>query len=366
MHPQLSSALDNRKLSLILYPTEDCNFRCSYCYEEHTKGKMSPSVIKAIKRLIDSRLEEPEFHSLSLQWFGGEPLLAQDIIEDMATHVLARTSRRKNFNFDMGITTNAYLLTREVAAQLASLGTTFYQVSLDGDQALHDTTRKRKDGAGTFNVIWKNLLSLRESKLSFHIMLRIHFLPQTYKETARLITMIKKEFGEDRRFSLFLKAIENLGGEKGARVARFHNEEEKQKAHQFLTGLLSADTTPQKENIPQGYYPYQQAYHPSYASLYQNGEWWNQAYAGSSQGIQQTTYGEGSVCYAAMGNSLAIRKNGDIQKCTVALDDPINTVGKLNSDGTITSNGNFSFWLKGILSGDTAAAACPLHKPRPR
>ena len=55
----------------------------------------------------------------------------------------------------------------------------------------------------------------------------------------------------------------------------------------------------------------------------------------------------------------------DIQKCTVALDDPLNTVGKLNSDGTITANGNFGFWLKGMLEGGITAAAYPLHQPRP-
>ena len=34
-------------LELILLASEDCNFRCTYCYEDFARGTMLPSVVKA-------------------------------------------------------------------------------------------------------------------------------------------------------------------------------------------------------------------------------------------------------------------------------------------------------------------------------
>jgi uncharacterized protein len=41
------------------------------------------------------------------------------------------------------------------------------------------------------------------------------------------------------------------------------------------------------------------------------------------------------VCYAAKMNSYVIRADGSLSKCTVALYDPRNIIGRLNEDGTM-------------------------------
>jgi molybdenum cofactor biosynthesis enzyme MoaA len=38
---QIASTLSNRIQQLILLPTERCNFRCTYCYEDFVLGRMS-------------------------------------------------------------------------------------------------------------------------------------------------------------------------------------------------------------------------------------------------------------------------------------------------------------------------------------
>jgi len=59
-------------LELILLASEDCNFRCQYCYEQFARGTMQPSVRAGIKNLIRKRLST--MGHLRVSWFGGEPL----------------------------------------------------------------------------------------------------------------------------------------------------------------------------------------------------------------------------------------------------------------------------------------------------
>jgi uncharacterized protein len=67
------------------------------------------------------------------------------------------------------------------------------------------------------------------------------------------------------------------------------------------------------------------------------------------------------VCYAAQPNSLLIRSNGDVGKCTVALNDERNKIGSLQLDGTLKLiPGRFAPWVRGIENIDPVELACPL------
>ena len=64
----------NNALRLILMPTEACNFRCTYCYEDFRYKRMDDSVVTGVKRFLDLRASH--LSQLEISWFGGEPLLA--------------------------------------------------------------------------------------------------------------------------------------------------------------------------------------------------------------------------------------------------------------------------------------------------
>jgi uncharacterized protein len=71
------------------------------------------------------------------------------------------------------------------------------------------------------------------------------------------------------------------------------------------------------------------------------------------------------ICYASKANSIVIRANGDLAKCTVALYDTQNMIGHLKEDGElIIHKEKLSYWFKGLETMDKSLLACP-YKMQP-
>jgi uncharacterized protein len=64
----------------------------------------------------------------------------------------------------------------------------------------------------------------------------------------------------------------------------------------------------------------------------------------------------GSVCFASKESSLVVGVNGNIYKCTVALDDPRNLVGKLTADGQLQIDQ--ALWDKWTKTDDKDTSWC--------
>jgi len=71
---------------------------------------MPRSVVSGIKSLIDRRGEELD--ELEISWFGGEPLLALDVITEISKHALD-VAKTEGFPFRSGMTTNGYFLDQD-------------------------------------------------------------------------------------------------------------------------------------------------------------------------------------------------------------------------------------------------------------
>ncbi|MFF0097244.1 radical SAM protein [Streptomyces canus] len=317
---ELHAALTDETLHLIILPTEQCNFRCTYCYEDFSVGRMGPETVQGVKRLLDCRMDD--LRRLNVSWFGGEPLLGRSVVEDISSHVVESLHRRPGLSFQGDMTTNGYLLDVPTAERLAELAITSYQISLDGPQAVHDTTRVRADGKSSFRRIWGNLLSLRNSSLPLRVLLRIHLTPGNAPFMAGFLAEVRDTFLDDPRFSVGLKPIERLGGANDASMEILPSSARRE-IQAELEAVLSAS--------------------PAFRS----------------SGPE--------ACYAARANSLVIRATGDVGKCTVALTDPSNTIGRLMPDGSLRiDNERLGPWLRGWTSRDWSAVSCPYaDMPRP-
>src|SRR5258706_785561 len=212
---QIAAAVSPRFQELILLPTERCNFRCTYCYEDFELGAMSPEVQRSIELFLDERTKG--LLKLDFSWFGGEPLLAKNVVLRLSRYA-KELCARQNVIFEGGLTTNGYLLDKATANDLLECNQNFFQITLDGWEEMHDVVRRRADGRGTFDVIWRNLIGLKSINRQFEVSVRIHVRRDMLDNLKILMRRYAQEFGRDSRFYLNFQHLRNMGGAGGKTI----------------------------------------------------------------------------------------------------------------------------------------------------
>lgn len=164
-HPDakyLREMIDRCINQLILGITSSCNFKCRYCHQAEGKGlalqKMmdKETAFKSVDFLYEHSKDAFE---VTITFYGGEPLLNFDLIKSTVGYAVEKI-RTKNIVFNM--TTNASLINEEIADFLAANNFVLL-ISLDGDEKTQDKHRRYlKNGEGTFNSVWKNVLYIRD------------------------------------------------------------------------------------------------------------------------------------------------------------------------------------------------------------
>ncbi len=317
---ELAPHMNPHQLQLIILPTEQCNFRCTYCYEDFEIGMMKRNTVLAIKKLIENRLPRLDYFALS--WFGGEPLMAKAIVTELNAFA-QRECAAAGVEFAAAMTTNAFGLDRDTFDQLVALDIRDYQISIDGDESEHNKTRKLVNGKGSFARIWSNLLALRSSPETFKIMLRVHVHKDNVDSIRALLPKMQDAFGDDPRFTIFMKAVGNWGGDSVKSMDLLHKPED-----------IIADLKAQLTELG-----------------------WFKARPVATGGPVRTV----TPCYAAKPNSFVIRADGNLAKCTVAFSDPRNRVGQINDDGTLElENDKLRTFMRGFQSLDKSALHCPM------
>ncbi len=281
------------RLELILLTSEECNFRCQYCYESFPRGTMEPWVREAVIRLMETRA--PRLNRLSVNYFGGEPLLGMEAVEEIAP-AAQKIAGAHGIQYSSSMTTNGYLLTAEVFEKLVGWNLRQYQITLDGERECHDHSRPLKGGGGTFDRILENLRTIKSTAHDFKVTLRVNFTPVNLRSMRSFLEEIG-DFKDDKRFSIRFFPVGKWGGPNDAdlEVCGLGAERERQ-------GL---DVLAAELGYPaEGRMPYMM---PTAKS---------------------------AVCYAARPYNLIVGADGKLMKCTVVLDTKeYNIVGRLSNDG---------------------------------
>jgi len=144
------------ELILSVMLTMACNFRCRYCFQSRgTRPKaMGHEVEHRVVSLISREARKKD--RVSIDWYGGEPLLRFSQLVRM-NNAIAGECKRCDTEYLLSVTTNGYLLTPEVIKYLSGFNVTHLQITLDGPAETHDFSRPLANGDGTFTTILSNI-----------------------------------------------------------------------------------------------------------------------------------------------------------------------------------------------------------------
>lgn len=178
--------------TFIISLTSDCNLCCEYCFEGKKKAaiKMTPKVAsKAIQFIADSFKKNTSLRYLYIAFFGGEPLLNRKIMRLMCNEI-SRNSHLANA-VKYILTSNLTLLTDDDIELMRQFQFMNVQVALDGAQAVHDRRRKFNSGAGSFDIIIKNIRKLIGNDIK--VMVILNFDKENEESYDDLIHFVKQQ-----------------------------------------------------------------------------------------------------------------------------------------------------------------------------
>jgi uncharacterized protein len=136
--------------------TSKCNFRCPYCFEDVANGQTAHGeVLEAISQFVEAKIAAG-LRTLHVTWFGGEPLLTINAVEDLARKFSDRCDE-VGCKYTSSAITNGYLLTREMAERLKAARVGSVQVTIDGPEQNHDQRRFLAGGGSSFRRIIDNI-----------------------------------------------------------------------------------------------------------------------------------------------------------------------------------------------------------------
>lgn len=143
-------------MNLIFNVTNNCNFKCSYCFVKKSTECMKFNTMIDFIELYKNKINRISF-------FGGEPFLEYNNIYKCVEYC-----KKNNYKFNYSINTNLSILDDEKILFLKE-NEFSVTISLDGIKKSHDLNRRFINGDETYNLVYENLKKLEKNNINYFI-----------------------------------------------------------------------------------------------------------------------------------------------------------------------------------------------------
>lgn len=218
----------NKNARLTILPTLNCNFKCWYCYEEHSSRKMSKQESDVIFAFCENLIKSNRLNSLTIDWFGGEPMLMfSDIMVPLSLNV-KKLCKDNGIEFYNMITTNGVLIQEKHIQWLNDIELRKFQITLDGGKAYHNKTRFSRKHQNSYDQIVSNIKMLIEGIPNIDLTLRINCTVQNIGSILSIIDSFPIEIRPKIHVNLQpiwqeVESLKSFSGEVAQIVSHFHD-----------------------------------------------------------------------------------------------------------------------------------------------
>jgi len=167
-----------------IHLTDSCNFKCTYCYADAASSGKKMKKTTALT-IIDKIFDDFFRQDITIEFHGGEPLLARGMLGDLCARIREREKKGKGASCTILLQTNGSLVTPADIELFKTCGISV-GVSLDGPREVHDRNRVYHDGRGTWEDAMRGFRLLRENHIRGGLLAVVQD-PREYVDICRFI-----------------------------------------------------------------------------------------------------------------------------------------------------------------------------------
>ena len=181
--------------AITIAPTMECNARCYYCFEKGAvQGKMTEDTADQVAAFLIDRCTE---NKLYIAWFGGEPLMATDIISHINNKLLAA-----GIEVESTVTTNGILIDEHMVERFREWNVTRVQITLDGLGVEYNHIKRYTIACeNPFEQIMQNISLLIQNNITVH--LRVNYYSTSYDTVKQTMDYLHERFGNYENLYLY-------------------------------------------------------------------------------------------------------------------------------------------------------------------
>lgn len=198
------SYLNYDSLLLMVVPTLACNCECRYCQVSSKKNVTSECTMswQTALRFCNFAMELPH-HSIKIEFQGGEPTLAFEIVE-LIVKRLNFLNRKKIKDISFVICSNLLKLTNHQIAVIHKNGISV-STSLDGEKSIHNSNRPSRSYSSPYDETIRNISVLRKKGIYPSALVTIT------AHNISLMTQIVDTYIQNGFTGIFLRPLNNYG-----------------------------------------------------------------------------------------------------------------------------------------------------------
>lgn len=195
---------------VVLTPTLKCNLACTYCYQKDSPAfnRMSAETEAESIAFVLRKVDEARTPKLHVHYLGGEVLTRKDFLLRTAEAFHA-AMRERGGSFEWEIVTNGVDLDRPFVEAMNRCGEGTIKITLDGDRETHDAARVHRNGKGSFDDTFRNLVEVAGSA---RIWIGGNFYPGQDASYERLLDRIEDAGVAEKLSHVRFKPVVETGG----------------------------------------------------------------------------------------------------------------------------------------------------------